>query len=228
MTIEDVAIQYVIERERLQGRAAKDMRGRSAADVESDGRIIEVKAFSASWRSGVLYFTPPQLREGGQNENYWVYVVDNIAQGDPSKFDLTKLHGEDLRRLFAAAKPHRSSIAVRAADKARFKRLSDLGHLHPADGAAPATQTGQPMSRATRGRGRPKPILDTETGKEYGSEYGAGKALYSLVGGDIKDTFVWFKILRAFPRRFRTKNAEGEWVPTDDPSAPRGSTLPDS
>lgn len=30
-----------------------------------------------------------------------------------------------------------------------------------------------------------KAILDTKTGKEYGSEYQAGKALFKLVGGDI-------------------------------------------
>lgn len=67
-----------------------------------------------------------------------------------------------------------------------------------------------------------KPILDTETGKEYRTEYQAGKALHKLVGGDINDTFVWFKIQREFPDRFRTKNPDGEWVPLDDPSVPKG------
>jgi hypothetical protein len=72
-----------------------------------------------------------------------------------------------------------------------------------------------------------KPIRDTITGMEYGSEARAGKALYQLVGGDIKDTFVWFKIQRAFPGRFETKNAEGEWVALTDPSARKGTTLPE-
>lgn len=72
-----------------------------------------------------------------------------------------------------------------------------------------------------------KPIRDTETGKEYRSEYQAGKALYWLVGEDIKDTFVWFKILRAFPDRFQKKNSDGEWVHPDDPSVEPGTTLPD-
>lgn len=74
----------------------------------------------------------------------------------------------------------------------------------------------------------PKPIRDTMTGKEYGSESKAGKDLYSLVGGDINNTRVWFTIARRFPDRFLTKNLKGEWVPLDDPSAPRGSTLPDA
>lgn len=73
-----------------------------------------------------------------------------------------------------------------------------------------------------------KPIRDTTTGKEYSSESKAGKDLYWLVGGDIKDTHVWFKILRRFPDRFLTKNADGEWVALDHPSAPKGTTLPGS
>jgi len=72
-----------------------------------------------------------------------------------------------------------------------------------------------------------KPIRDTTTAKVYVSETEAGKDLYHLVNGDPKNTFVWFKILRQFPGRFQTKNAAGDWVALDDPSAPRGSTLPD-
>lgn len=74
----------------------------------------------------------------------------------------------------------------------------------------------------------PHPIRDTETGKEYRSKGEAGRDLYHLVGGDPKNTYVWYAILRAFPNRFQIKNADGEWVNLDDPSAPRGSTLPDS
>jgi hypothetical protein len=73
-----------------------------------------------------------------------------------------------------------------------------------------------------------KPIRDTTTGKEYGSETEAGKALYWLVEGEVNDNFVWFKIARAFPDRFRTKNPNGDWVRLDDPTAPQGSTLPRS
>src|SRR5713226_7813270 len=106
--IEKAAIEFVIEQEWLYGRAARDTRGHGAGDVESGGRIIEVKAFGTGWRSGLLYFTPPQLREGEQNADYYVYIVENVAQGDPAKFDLRVLHGDDLRRLFADAKPYRS------------------------------------------------------------------------------------------------------------------------
>src|SRR5207245_9326656 len=68
-----------------------------------------------------------------------------------------------------------------------------------------------------------KPILDVQTRKEYAAEAAAGRALAHLVKGDPKDPFVWFKIQRRMPDRFRTKNAEGEWVKLDDPSAPIGT-----
>lgn len=68
-----------------------------------------------------------------------------------------------------------------------------------------------------------KPILDTRTGKEYRSQAAAGRDLAHLVKGDPKDTFVWFKIARSLPDRFRTKNPKGDWVPLDDPSVPIGT-----
>lgn len=77
-----------------------------------------------------------------------------------------------------------------------------------------------------RGGNSAKPIRDTATGKEYGSESKAGKDLYGLIDGDPKDDHVWFKILRKFPNRFLTKNSGGQWVPLDDPTAPKGSTRP--
>src|SRR5882762_7540358 len=88
VAVERAAVAFVIEQERLAGRTARDTRGRGVGDVESDRRVIEVKAFSREWRSGVLYFTPPQLREGGQNQDYYVYIVENVGQGNPSKFGL--------------------------------------------------------------------------------------------------------------------------------------------
>jgi len=52
--IEQAAIDFVIEQERRQGRTARDMRSHGAGDLESDGRIIEVKAFGGSWSSGMV------------------------------------------------------------------------------------------------------------------------------------------------------------------------------
>lgn len=230
--IEKAAIEFVIEQERLQGRTARDTRGRRAGDLESDSRIIEVKAFSGRWRSGLLYFTLPQLREGERNADYYVYIVENVAQGDPSKFDLRVLHGEDLQRLFARAKPHRSYVAVRAADKARLQRLGGVELDHPRTDDENRGGHLAPLRQGKKGtvvaRKNAKPIRDTKTGKEYSSMVQAGKALCGEVGGDITDHYVWYKILRAFPDRFQTKNPDGEWVALDDPSVPKGSTIPGS
>ncbi len=68
-----------------------------------------------------------------------------------------------------------------------------------------------------------KPILDVQTRKQYESQAAAGRALAHLVKGDPKDSWVWFKIQRRMPDRFRVRNAEGEWVKLDDPSAPVGT-----
>ncbi|MGH2796140.1 MAG: protein NO VEIN domain-containing protein [Thermoleophilaceae bacterium] len=145
--LEDIAVEFVIAQEREHGRNARDSRGRGAGDVESDDRVIEIKAFSGRWRTGLLYFTPPQLEHGERDPNYHVYVVENIAQGDPAKFELSILHGEDLRRLFASAQVHRLFVPIRAADRARFLRL---------DGTPVGGQGRDTRPRVDRDRG-PEP-----------------------------------------------------------------------
>lgn len=218
--VERAAVEFVIEQERLQGRSARDTRNTGAAgDVESDGRIIEVKASSqyALRSTGLLYFTAPQLRHGSENSDYYVYVVENVAQGDRSKFELRILHGEHLHQLFAGAKPNTFYVPVRAADYARLTRLGG------SESESPDVKT-----QSVRSRKGAKPILDTVTGIEYSSMYQAGKALYALVGGDVKDQYVWYKIVRAFPGRFLTKNDSGDWVGLNDSSVPPGSTSPDT
>lgn len=67
------------------------------------------------------------------------------------------------------------------------------------------------------------PILDVTTGKQYRAKAAAGRDLAHLVKGDPRDNFVWFQILKAFPDRFRTRNAKGDWVRLDDPTAPVGT-----
>jgi hypothetical protein len=234
--IEKAAIAYVIDCEQRQGRAARDARGSGlggAGDVESDGRIIEVKAFS-KWglkSTGLLLFTPAQLREGERNANYYIYIVENVAQGDPSKFELRELHGTDLQRLLAGAKPQRFYVPVRAADYARLGRPcvepeARRGGIARKE-SHPTPTTTEEISPVTARR-KAHPIRDTETGKEYRSKYQAGKDLYWLVGGDVRDLHVWFKIAKTFPTRFETKNQDDHWVPLNHPSAPIGTTRPNA
>ena len=67
------------------------------------------------------------------------------------------------------------------------------------------------------------PVMDVKTGKQYHSKSEAGRRLAHLVKGDPNDNFVFFKIQRAMPERFRVRNADGNWVALDDPSAPIGT-----
>lgn len=107
--IEDAAIAYVIEFERSAGRQPRDMRYRGApADIESSGRTIEVKAAARSMRSaGFLLLEPGQVEEAQRNGEFYLYIVENVAQGDFRAFELRIVSGERLRRLVARAKERR-------------------------------------------------------------------------------------------------------------------------
>ena len=106
--IEDAAIAWVIDRERAAGREPRDTRRRGApTDIESPPRLIEVKAFGKSGRGSDLPFEVRQFEEARSNPNFYLYVVEHIAQGDPTKFTLKLLGGEQLSRLIARAKEQR-------------------------------------------------------------------------------------------------------------------------
>lgn len=126
-TIEDRAVRFVIDQERRLGREARDTRRKpGAADVESSGRIIEIKA-SSDWAvrsNGLLYVTGPQLRRAS-DPNFYLYVVENVSQGDPSKIEIRVLHGEELQRLFSGAKPDIYYVPVRAGDYKKLPRLEE-------------------------------------------------------------------------------------------------------
>ena len=100
--IESAAIQYVLAYEAAQGRTAIDTRGKGApADVQSDDRVIEVKAYGGSGRGNDLWLEARQVAEAESNPDFWVYVVDNVRQGDAAKFGLRLLGGHLLARLIA-------------------------------------------------------------------------------------------------------------------------------
>jgi hypothetical protein len=106
--IEQAAIDWVIELERAEGRDAVDTRYRGApADIESRDRIIEVKAFGKVNRGFGLWLETRQVDEARSNPNFYVYVVENVRQGDPSKFTLKVLGGDRLRALLRRAKERR-------------------------------------------------------------------------------------------------------------------------
>lgn len=106
--IEQAAIAWVMELERAAGREPVDTRHRGApADVESSPRIIELKAFGGSNRGFGLWLEVRQVEEARRDRNFYVYVVENVRQGDPSKFTLKVLGGDQLRHLLERAKEKR-------------------------------------------------------------------------------------------------------------------------
>lgn len=102
--IEGAAIAFAIEREREAGREPVDVRytGRPA-DIESPPRQIEVKAAGKpSIRSdGFLWLETSQVDAARGNPSFYIYLVENVRQGDPSRFTLRVLGGEQLQRLLA-------------------------------------------------------------------------------------------------------------------------------
>jgi hypothetical protein len=105
---EDAAVAWVIELERAAGRQPRDTRYTGApADIESQPRLIEVKSFGTSNRGDDLLMEVRQVEEAQLNPDYYVYVVENVRQGDPAKFTLRVLGGARLQRLLGRAKEYR-------------------------------------------------------------------------------------------------------------------------
>ena len=103
--VEDAAILWVMELERIAGRTPVDTRYRGApADVESPPRLIEVKAFGKSGRGSDLWLETRQVDEARGNTDFYVYVVENVRQGDPALFTIKVLGGKRLARLLLRAK----------------------------------------------------------------------------------------------------------------------------
>jgi hypothetical protein len=107
---EDAAIAWVMELERAAGRQPRDTRYAGAsADIESPPRLIEVKSFGTSNRGYDLLMEVSQVTEALRNPDcYYVYVVENVGQGDPAKFTLRVLGGARLQQLLSRAKEYRA------------------------------------------------------------------------------------------------------------------------
>ena len=104
--IEDAAVTYVIELEELRGREARDTRGQGvAADLTSGDRVIEVQAYGRSARGADLWLEARQVEEAKVNANFWLYTVENVRQGGPSRFRRIEVGGEALAQLVPRAVP---------------------------------------------------------------------------------------------------------------------------
>lgn len=109
--IEDAAIAWIMELERASGRQPQDTRYRGApADIESPPRLIEVKSYGKPnpvARGVELWMEVRQVEEARRNPNFYVYVVENVGQGNPAEFVLRVLGGPRLQRLLERAKEQR-------------------------------------------------------------------------------------------------------------------------
>jgi hypothetical protein len=106
--IENAAVDWVMQLERRAGRTPQDTRySRGPADLSSPPRLIEIKAFGRSNRGYDLWLEVRQVEEARCNHDFFVYVVENVRQGDPSQFTLKVLGGDLLTRLLTRAKEQR-------------------------------------------------------------------------------------------------------------------------
>jgi hypothetical protein len=106
--VEDAAIAWVMDLERIAGRQPRDARiGPSPVDIDSPPRVIEIKAFGTTARGFELWLEVPQVEEARRHPDFYLYVVENIRQGDPALFTLKVLGGERLQKCLAHAKEHR-------------------------------------------------------------------------------------------------------------------------
>jgi hypothetical protein len=107
--IEDAAIRWVMQLEQAAGRLPVDRRHEPAfpADIDSPPRRIEVKAVGTNTRGSFLWLEVSQMEEARRNRNFYVYVVENTRQGDPTKFTLKVLGGTRLQQLLLGAKERR-------------------------------------------------------------------------------------------------------------------------
>lgn len=102
--IEDAAIAFVLDWEAAHGRPSRDTRGTGAAgDVAGHLRTIEVKAYGGFARGQDLWLEPRQVAEGRHNPDFWLYIVENIRQGDPAQFRLLEIGGETLQTMLGRA-----------------------------------------------------------------------------------------------------------------------------
>lgn len=106
--VENAAIAWVMELERAAGREPVDTRHQgAAADIKSPPRTIEVKAYGGSARGSGLWLESRQVEEAKHNPEFYVYVVENVRQGNRSNFTLRVLGGERLAELIARATERR-------------------------------------------------------------------------------------------------------------------------
>ncbi|MER7992020.1 DUF3883 domain-containing protein [Micromonospora chalcea] len=134
---ERIAIEYVMELERRNGRVPEDVHLTGAPyDVSSPPRQIEVKAFGGSARSAPVPLEDRQVRAARQEpENFYLYVVDNVARANDGLMCVGIIHGDVLSKMLDRTKPQ---ITYRPTLRAQeYDGADQLGPVYQTD-AEPA------------------------------------------------------------------------------------------
>jgi hypothetical protein len=106
-TTENTAVDFVIRLERAAGREPVDVRrSRAPYDVSSPPRKIEIKAFGGSARGEAIPLEQRQVDAAREDpENFYLYVVDNVARADLGEMTVRMIHGDVLRAMIDSVKP---------------------------------------------------------------------------------------------------------------------------
>jgi hypothetical protein len=106
--VERAGIEYVMRLEFEAGRRPEDVHLQGFPyDISSPPRKIEVKAFGGSARGAPVPLEDRQVKAAREDpENFYVYVVDNIAAGSQAEIAVRVLHGPVLREMLDHAAPH--------------------------------------------------------------------------------------------------------------------------
>lgn len=102
--IETAALTWVTELERQAGREPRDKRSERGfpGDLSSPPRTIEIKAIGGDGRGADLPLEESQINAASGNPDFFLYLVDNVAQGNPEQFRLRIFGGDQLRRMIRA------------------------------------------------------------------------------------------------------------------------------
>ncbi|MGY1771978.1 hypothetical protein [Blastococcus sp. SYSU D00813] len=104
--IDDAAIEHVVELERAEGREASVVEG--ADGVVTGDRVIAVKACGGTSCGAELLLECSQFVAARDDpERSWLYLVENVAQGDPAAFRVIRIGGERLQELLEHARERR-------------------------------------------------------------------------------------------------------------------------
>lgn len=99
----------LLDLEREAGRVPADKRSDPGypADIDSPPRVIEVTAVGAEARGSDLRLEVAQVERARTDPNFYLYVVDRVAQGNPANFRLKVFAGDRLARLIARVRGQR-------------------------------------------------------------------------------------------------------------------------